>query len=110
MYPIRANLKTVLNTVFLPCDPPVRRNTPNIEWQVLARWRLGCPDVTGTVDAAGKVQMLVPHCVGSQSCHIFRQTTLDNRGSSGGRCYVAGDEGEAPGWGGIPRVLYGWVV
>src|SRR6266513_5704109 len=110
MHPIRANLKVVFNTILLPREPPVRGNTPNVEWEFLAGRRLWRPDVTRTVDTGGKIQMLVPHCVGTQSCHILRQTTLDNRGSSGGRCYVAGDEGEAPGWGGIPKVLYGWVV
>src|ERR1700693_4470251 len=96
MHPIRANLKVVFDTILLPRDPPVRRNTTNVEREFLARRRLWRPDVPRTVDSAGKVQMLVPHCVGSQSCHILRQTTLDNGGSRGGWRYVASHERKAP--------------
>src|ERR1700756_626336 len=110
MYPVRADLKAVFNAVFLPCGPPIRRNTPNVECEVLPGRGLRRANVTRTVDTAGKVQMLVPHRVGSQPCHILRQTTLDDRGSSGRRCHVASDKGEAPSWGGIPKVLHGWVV
>src|SRR5947208_1585967 len=96
MHPIRANLKVVFNTILLPREPPVWCNTPNVEWEFLAGRRLWRPDVTRTVDTAGKIQMLVSHCVDSQSCHILPQTTLDNGGSSRGWCYVASHERKAP--------------
>ena len=66
--------------------------------------------MTGTVDAASNVQMLVPHRVSPQSRNIFRQSALDKGSRGWGRRCIASDEWESPSWCTVPQVFHGWVV
>src|SRR5260370_39269105 len=107
---VGTNFEFFFQSFCLPCNPPVRRNPTYVEGETLSGGGLSTGNVGRTVERSGKVEVVVPHRIPTNSRHILPQSSLNNWSGRGRGRYVTGDEWKAPGWRRIPQVFHGWVV
>src|SRR6476646_2993593 len=107
---ISADVKIVVCARRFIRKPPVRSHAANIESKIRSGIRLRSSDVLGTIERAGKIQVIVPHGVAAETGHVLPQRSIDYGCSRWRWSNVAGGERKTPGRRAVPQVLNRWIV
>src|SRR5208337_4135570 len=93
VHSIAAYLKLGRRRRFLPSDAPVWRDPTDVVGS--ASWiRLRSTYVLRAINSCIQIQMIVPHCVATESCDVLRQTASNDGSGSRSGCEVARDPRE----------------